>query len=165
MKKIGLVAVVLILIGVMVFLNRGISINNQTAQSAPPATAPAKKPAVTTPDAMTPPLPPVQIIGDPITAHNKITVGWEYDTVNQANHQALNNALQAVVEFAQHHKNTSAIIADMDIPNKARALPARAVKGVGVSLNGKPLKGLQDNPGEGSTVAPAIGGALYTIIH
>jgi hypothetical protein len=165
MKKMVLFVVLLVLIGIMIFLNRGISVNDQTAPSAPQATAPTKKPATATPAAMTPPLPPVQVIGNPATAHNKITVGWEYDTANQANRQALNNALQAVIEFAQHHKNTSAVIVDVDIPYESRIPPARVVKGVGVLLNGRPLKGLQDNPGEGSTVAPAMSGALYTLIH
>ncbi len=168
-KRIGLIACLLLLVGALVYLNGGTprtnqgNQNGQSAPATPAATAPASPPGGVSSPSTT--LPAEETVGDPVAAANKITAGWQYDTQNLLHQQALNDALNAITAFARAHKDTSAVVADVDVPAQSRSRPAGAVSGVGVFLNGRPLPGLQGNLGEGTVTAEAISKALADTAH
>ena len=169
MRQVGLIAGVLLLIAALALLNNGIGKNAQPdddddsgkqaqAKKAPPPPAPASGAQ----DA----IPPEQTVGNSTTAKYHVTVGWVYDAHNQAAPAALSHALDAVRQIALAHTNTvAAEIVNLDVPAEARSPAARAVGTLGVTVNGSPLNGMTDNPGEGKTTDSAIAAGLNAAIR
>ena len=166
MRQLGLIVGVLVLIGALVMLNNGIGKNappdpgddappqtqSQTQKPSPSAAPPASKATVPASE---------EAEGNPATAKYQITVGWAYDAANQAHPAALAQALDAVRQFAQNHPRAVSVeMADVDVPLEQRSPAARTVAGQGVYVNGKPLPGLTDNPGEGQATPAHISEAL-----
>ena len=155
MRRVGLIAGVLVLVGALAFLNNGIRKNAPSEHDEDQASAQPQHPQSAQAPA-TPP-PPEEIIGSPSAAKYKVTVGWVYDAATQANPAALAQTLDVARKFAMAHKNkVSLVTADLDVPPEERSPAARAVTQQGFTLNGKPLAGQTDNPGEGTIMPEEI---------
>ncbi len=165
MKRLAPVIIVLVLIGALAYVNRGIS------KTAPPdhdddAPPPAAK-ATPSPAAKTSPpsgadtlLQPEMTAGDWTAAKHKITVGWVYDDVNQHDPKALTDALGAVQQFVtERHGAVAAEIVDLDVPTADRSPVAQTIVNLGVQVDGRAV-GPSGNPGESGVTAEALTQAL-----
>ena len=152
MRQIGLIVTVAALVAALAFLNIGIHKNargEHDDQAQPPAQkqGPAPRQA----------LQPEETIGNMASAKYKITAGWVYDSLNQKDPTRLQDALSALRMFAQLNPRTvAAEIVNLDVPVPARSHAAKAVREVGIRLNGKPIQYLTHNPGEGTTLPSYI---------
>lgn len=166
MRRWGLLAIIIVLLGALAYVNRGIAVN--TGQSSVSATqAPQASPADQTETRQPPthPGPPVadvqppasvEVVGNPTTAQFHYTIGWDFNSTNQSHPQSLLAAIQAIQQDIHAQPNASAVIADIDVPPIDRPAVARSVTRLGVMLNGQPLDHLTGNPGEGAMTAQAL---------
>ena len=164
MRQGVLIVSVIILVAALAMLNNGIHKVAPTDQEAntPPPTQKAAS-TVTTP---LPPLAPEEAIGDPARAKYRITVGWRYDTVNQADPSQLIQSVDVARQFAKRSSSMVAMeIVDLDVPPANRSPAARAVKTLGITINGKPAPRLRSNPGEGTTNPDYINHLLPYLTH
>ncbi len=156
---------VVILVMLLVLVNRGINRvakpdtdDDDAAKSQ--QTSPAKPTAAGGSVPAAPSGPPPEItVGSPATAKYRVTVGWVYDEANQANPQALQDALQTVQTIVQGSKGAaSAEIVDVDLPTDVLSPSAAGVSGVGVAVNGQSVEDI--DPGEPGATAKDLAAAL-----
>jgi len=164
-----------ILIGAMFVLNKGMSKNvskehdedeeQQQQQKTPP------KPATPGPSsAAEDPLPPELTLGNPATAKNHLTLGWQYDEALMAHSTMLPQIFQQLKLWQQGHPDSSLEIVNLDAPKSDLSPYASSVTGLGLALNGnstfvvngKPMD-LGENLGHGSMSPQALIMALGTV--
>jgi hypothetical protein len=179
MRRWSLLGFAIVLIGALIYLNRGIAVNTGQVQSTTASTPPAPTPAVAkpTPAGAKPagvqtspsvvaegaPPPSVQVIGHPATARLHYLVGWDFNSANLAHPQTLTAALQTIRQYVQSQPDASAVIVDIDVPPAERPVEARSVKQIGIWLNGHSVPGLAADPGEGTATASLIQQKLKSV--
>lgn len=169
MKRFAPILGILVLIGLLALLNKGMNKNaGRDNDDAPPRPAAAK---VTT--TAQDPLPSEITLGDAATAQYKVTVGWVYDRTNQPDPAALAQVIDAVKQsVAASGGRLSAEIVNLDVPPDELSPQAQAVTELGVAINDGPrVSGERDeapltgNPGEGAVSAAAIKAYLAGIVN
>lgn len=168
MKRFVPIIAILVLVGMLALLTRTINKSAGSDEDRPPPPAATKAPAPPALPSAADPLPPEITLGNPATAQDKVTMGWVYDSANQADPTALAQAIDAVKQrAAASGGKVSAEIVNLDVPGDELSPQAQSVTGLGVAINGEAGAMVGDkeialagNPGEGSVTAANIGAAL-----
>lgn len=175
MKRFAPILGILVLIGLLALLNKGMNKNaardNDDAPAEPAAASPRPAAKITT--TAQDPLPSEITLGNAATAQYKVTMGWVYDRTNQPDPAALAQAIDAVKQgVAASGGRLSAEIVNLDVPPDELSPRAQAVTELGVAINDGPrvsVEGkeipLTGNPGEGAVSAAAIKAALASILN
>ena len=164
-----------ILIGAMAVLNKGMSKNvskehdedeeqQQQQKEAPKPRAPGQASAVEDP------LPAELTLGNPTTAKNHLTLGWQYDEALLTHSTMLPQIFQQLKLWQQSHPDSSLEIVNLDAPKSELSPYASTVTGLGLALNGnstfvvngKPTD-LGENLGHGSMNPQTLLMALGTV--
>lgn len=174
MKRFAPILGILVLIGLLALLNKGMNKNgardNDDAPAEPAAASPRPATKITT--TAQDPLPSEITLGNAATAQYKVTVGWVYDRTNQPDPAVVAQAIDAVKQgVAASGGRLSAEIVNLDVPPDELSPQAQAVTELGVAISDGPrvsVEGkeipLTGNPGEGAVSAAAIKAYLAGIV-
>jgi len=149
MMKRGLVVAGLIfLAAALVFLNQGLK-KSAVSDHEEHEEAQQTQQLPSSPDNPTAVLLPEETIGNPATAKHHIEAGWVYNEANQMKPEMLTVPIHAIREFVNRSgASVSAEIVNLDVPVEDRSPTARAVTGLGMRVDGRPIYGanLSDVP-------------------
>jgi hypothetical protein len=172
-RNVILCVLVIAAFGVLYALNQKMDAPSTPTAASPAAAAPKKSapPAKAVLDA-TDPVPPEITVGDPNMAKVRVSVGWDYDAVNEADKSALVDAVSALRDAAVKSNGAISLeIVDLDTPSTELSPAAAGVSAIGLTIQGPPADqaaghtmDLTANLGEGDLTSKNLSALMARLV-